>query len=66
MPEQFAIKVIWSDGEEEFLKEGLSATKVAKFSSRKQAQSQADFMKIGMDGDDDVQSVNVVTYPRRT
>ena len=58
MAERWAIKVVWSDGEEEYLKEGI---RVAIFSSRSRAHEQADFMKIGMD---DVQSIAVVKAPR--
>lgn len=54
----FAIKVVWLDGEEEFLKEG---SRVARFANRKRAEEQRDFMKAGMS--DEVQSINVVHYP---
>jgi hypothetical protein len=56
----FAVLVIWEDGEEEYLKEGTS-TRPARFSSRKHAKEQAEFMKMGMDGE--YQSINVVPYP---
>ena len=58
MNERFAILVIWKDGEEEYLKEG---TAIARFSSRKKAVEQTNFMQIGME--DDCQSINVVPYP---
>jgi hypothetical protein len=57
----FAIKVIWADGEEEYVKQG---TETARFTSRARAKEQAEFMKMGMD-DDEVQSINVVPYPRK-
>jgi hypothetical protein len=55
---RFAIKVIWLDGEEEYLKEGSN---VARFANRERAEAQRDFMKEGME--DEVQSINVVPYP---
>jgi len=58
----FAVLVVWNDGDEEYLKDGMS-TKPARFTSRQQAKEQADFMKMGMD--DECQSINVVPYPRR-
>jgi len=61
MRKLLAIKVIWADGEEEFLKEGGSHTPFA-YSSRKKAEEQVEFMKIGMDKDE-FQSINVVPYP---
>lgn len=54
----FAIKVVWLDGVEEYLKEGCS---IARFTNRKRAEEQCDFMKEGME--DEVQSINVVPYP---
>jgi hypothetical protein len=57
----FAIKVIDEDGEEEYLCEGMGDTP-AKYPSRHAAQEMVDFMKIGMDGE--VQSINVVPYPK--
>lgn len=59
----FAIKVIWMDGEEEYVKAGTGTTP-ARFFNRKAAEEQADFMEMGMD-DDEYQSINVVPYPRR-
>lgn len=57
----YAIKVIWANGEEEFVKQGLGDTP-ALFHSRMRAGEQADFMRMGMD-DDECQSINVVPYP---
>jgi hypothetical protein len=57
----WAILVVWNDGEEEYLHEGLG-TQAARFSSRIEAQRQADFMKIGMS--DETQSISVVRFPR--
>ena len=54
-----AILVIWSNGESEYLKEGLT-TDPARFTLR-QAREQRDFMLIGME--DEVQSINVVPFP---
>jgi hypothetical protein len=56
----FAILVVWADGTEEYLKEGVET---ARFTSRERAEKQRDFMKIGMDGDEDVESISVVKYP---
>jgi hypothetical protein len=56
---KFAIKVIWQDGTEEYLKQGH---RVAKFLSRKRAQEQVDFMKMG--ADDEFQSINIVPFPQ--
>lgn len=58
---KFAILVIWSDGEEEYLHQGLGTTP-AMFTSKQHAREQADFMRIGMEGD--CQSINVVPYPK--
>ena len=58
----FAILVVDEDGEEEFLCDGLGDTP-AKFPSRAAAEKQKEFMLIGME--DDVQSINVVKYPKR-
>lgn len=44
----FAIKVIWADGEEEYVKQG-TGTETARFTSRARAEEQAEFMKMGMD-----------------
>lgn len=56
----FAVKVIWKDGEEELLCEGMT-DKPARFLRRTDAQHHRDFMLIGME--DEVQSINVVAYP---
>jgi hypothetical protein len=63
MSRQFAIKVIWNDGEEEFIKEGIGSTP-ARFSSRSKAEEQVDFMWMGMDNGD-CQSINIVPYPQK-
>jgi len=57
----FAIKVIWNNGEEELLKQGLSST-VASFNSQQDAKEWADFMKMGMDAAE-IQSINIIPYP---
>lgn len=62
MAQHFAIKVIWLDGEEEFLKQGETPDgEVAMFANRERATTQRDFMLLGME--DEVQSINVVPYP---
>jgi len=58
----FAIKVVWADGAEEYLKMGQSSTP-ARFFSKKDARAQVEFMQMGMD-DGECQSINVVLYPR--
>jgi hypothetical protein len=59
----WAIVVIWSDGKEEYLKQGVSsAAQIARFASRAAACYEAEFMKIGMD-EGEYQSVNIVPYP---
>jgi len=58
----FALKVIWPDGKEGYLCDGVDGKRPSRFFSRKEAQSQKDFMLMGMEGD--VQSINVVPYPR--
>jgi hypothetical protein len=58
---RFAIKVIWADGNEEYLKQGMGSS-VAQFNSQRDAKEQADFMKMGMDADE-IQSINIVPYP---
>lgn len=61
-PNRWAIKVIWQDGEEEFLREGMSPNgKIALFSSRKRAEQQRDFMLEGIDREM-LQSINIVSY----
>lgn len=59
---RFAIKVIWADGEEEYLKLGQSTTP-ASYTSQQRAKEQIEFMRMGMD-DGECQSINVVPYPR--
>jgi hypothetical protein len=56
----YAILVTWLDGEEEYLKEGLSGTVIARFHSRKEAKEQKEFMLMGMS--DEVDSIDVVPY----
>lgn len=57
----FAIKVIWANGDEDYLALGQSNRPVY-FSSRKRAKEKADFIRLGMD-DDEYQSINIVPYP---
>ena len=53
---QYRILVVWHDGSEEFLKEGLSDIP-ARFSSRRAAEAQQEFLAIGLES---AQSINVV------
>ena len=58
---RYRIKVIWKNGEEEFVQEGLRPGRYAIFTSRASAQQQADFLKMGIGCD--AQSINVVRGP---
>jgi len=58
----YAIKVVQKNGEEDFLCDGLS-DRPTRFPSYAAAYHQRDFLKIGMQGD--VQSINIVKYPKR-
>lgn len=53
-----AIKVVWLDGQEEYLKEG---DRIALFLSTHRATEMKRFMLEGMS--DEVQSINVVPFP---
>lgn len=57
----WALLVIWKDGDEEYLCDGLG-DRPTRFVSSARAADQRDFMLMGMD--DEVQSINVVPYPR--
>ena len=57
----YSILVVWKDGTAEYIKEGIS-TEIARL-TRKKAQQQADFLKIGIDGD--CHSINVVHAPAK-
>jgi hypothetical protein len=57
----FALLVIGLDGEEAYLCNGMGDTPT-RFFSKREAQSQKDFLWIGMEGD--VQSINIVPYPK--
>lgn len=58
----YAIKVVQKNGDEDFLCGGLT-NHPKRFPSYAAAYHQVDFMKIGMEGD--VQSINIVKYPKR-
>lgn len=61
---KYAIKVIWLDGTEEYVKEGFGAdAHVATFADRREADRQRDFMSHGFD-EGEIQSLNVVEAPR--
>lgn len=55
----YAIKVIWLEGDEEYLEEG---DKTASFTNRERAEEMKSFMLEGMS--EEVQSINVVSLPR--
>ena len=57
--QRWAVLVVWENGEEEYLKQGLGSA-VATF-TKQAARDQVEFMKIGMEGD--CQSINVVPAP---
>lgn len=50
-------------GEREYVCDGDCKTPT-RFASKAKAKEFVDFMKIGLDGE--VQSINIVPYPRRT
>ena len=56
----YAVKVIWHNGDEELVHLGCRHSRPAIFPTKRQAQDQADFLKIGIG--EDVQSINVVKY----
>jgi hypothetical protein len=58
---KYAILVVWLDGVEEYVKQGSD---VAIFHSKRAADEQAEFMRMGME--DECQSINVVQYPSRS
>jgi hypothetical protein len=58
---KYAIKVVQKNGDEVYLRESNGA--ITGFPSYAAAMRQAEFMRIGMEGD--VQSINVVKYPKR-
>lgn len=55
----YAIKVIWLEGDEEYLKEG---GRRRSFANRERAEEMRSFMLEGMS--EEVQSINVVPLPR--
>lgn len=57
----YALLVLGFDGEEGYLCNGMGDTPT-RFFSKREAQSQKDFLWIGMEGE--VQSINIVPYPR--
>lgn len=61
MKRRFAIKVIWSNGREEFLREGVIGGPIASFASRDEAQNRRDFLFEGIT--DEAQSINIVPFP---
>ena len=56
---KWAVKVIWPDGQESYVRKGLT-NEIAVFQSKQKAKKQAEFMEMGMS--DEVQSINVVRY----
>jgi len=56
MPQGFNILVIWDDGQEEFIAEGIEGKPVV-FHSKSAAIEHAEFMRMGMEG---FQSISVV------
>jgi len=56
----YAVKVIWNNGKEELVQLGCRNSQPAIFPSKRRAQEQADFLKMGIS--DEVQSINVVKY----
>jgi len=61
---KYAIKVVQKNGDEDYLRDGIAANgRITGFPSYAAAMRQQAFMRIGMEGD--VQSINVVKYPKR-
>jgi hypothetical protein len=61
---EYAIKVIQKNGREDYLRDGLAANgRITEFPTYAHAIHKADFLRVGMEGD--VQSINVVKYPKR-
>lgn len=58
----FAILVIDNEGEENYVCDGMGNIPT-RYSSRARAKEQVEFFKMGME--DEVQSINVVPYPKR-
>lgn len=59
----YAIKLISKRGTEAYLREGTGPNgRIAGFPTKRAADKQVEFMKIGMAGE--CQSINVVKYPR--
>lgn len=59
----YAILVTWTDGNAEYVCEGLTANP-ALFTSRADAKAQADFLRFGMDGDEDFEDIAIVPFPK--
>ena len=60
---KYAIKVIEKNGDEDYLRDGDGGEgRITGFPSYAAAMRQHEFMSIGMKGD--VQSINVVKYPK--
>lgn len=58
---KYAIKVIWANGLEEYVKQGVET---ALFGTRAEAKEKADFFRMGMDYGE-CQSINVVPFPKK-
>ena len=59
---KYAILVVWLDGDQEYVKDGLSQD-VATFTTKAKAQKKADFM--ARIGEDEARSISVVKYGKR-
>ena len=57
----WAVLCITLTGEDEYVCDGMG-DKPSRFLSRRDAQAQADFLKMGVS--DEFQSINVVPYPK--
>jgi|HubBroStandDraft_2_1064218.scaffolds.fasta_scaffold27878_7 hypothetical protein len=57
----YAILVVWMNGEMEYVCEGATSDETARFRDKWAAKRQADFMKMGME--DETQSISVVRFP---
>lgn len=60
----YAVKIIWRNGAEAFVNMNPGGYIPARFSSRAKAQEMAESFQMGLD-QDEVQSINVVEYPKK-
>ncbi len=62
-PGRWGVLVIYTDGHEDWMRVGRSGGGPIARHSKPRAEAHADFLRIGMDGDPDIQSINVAIVP---